>query len=73
MRHGDPAAARDIAQPHVVLAIRRKVIGVSLYAKSGVAENGGKLQAKVAIGEANNTQATRSYSTASSISARLSW
>ena len=72
VRDGDPAVARDIAQPFVVRAIRREVIGVSLYAKSGVTEDGGELQAKVTIGEEDNTQATCSYRMASSISVRLS-
>lgn len=72
MRQGDPAAAANIPQPFVVRAIRREMIGVSLYAKSGAAEDGWELQAEVAIGKEDNTQATRSYRTASSISARLS-
>jgi hypothetical protein len=60
VRHGDPAAARDIAQPDIVRAIWCKVIGVTLYVKSCVAQDGRKLQAKIAIGEEDNTQATRS-------------
>jgi hypothetical protein len=36
------------------------VIGVSLYANSRVAEDGGELQTKIAVGEENNTQAARS-------------
>jgi hypothetical protein len=43
--HRDPATARDSAQPFVVRAIRCEVIGVSLYQKSGVAKDGGELQA----------------------------
>ena len=72
MCHGDPAAGCDISQPFVVRAIRREMIGVSLYAKSGVAQDGWELQAEIAIGKEDNTQATRSYRTALSISARLS-
>jgi hypothetical protein len=51
VRHGHPLAARDIRQPDIVRAIRREVVGVSLYAKSCVPQDGGKLQAKIAIGE----------------------
>jgi hypothetical protein len=71
MRQGDPTAARDIPQPFVVRAIGREVIGVPLYAKSGVSKDGWKLQTEIAIREEDNTQATRSYRMASSISARL--
>jgi hypothetical protein len=45
---------------------------VSLYTKSCVAQDGRKPQAEIAIGKKDDTQATRSYSTASSSSARLS-
>ena len=60
MRDGNPATARDVWQPHVVGAIGWKVIGVSFYAKSRVPQDRGKLQAKIAIGEEDDTQATRS-------------
>ena len=71
MGDGDPTAARNVSQPHLVRTIRSKVIGVPLYEKSGVAEDGGKLPAEIAIGEEDNTQATRSYRMASPISVRL--
>jgi hypothetical protein len=38
---GDPAVARDLAQPFVVRTISGKVIGVSLCAKSSVAKEAG--------------------------------
>lgn len=48
------------------------MVGVSFYEKSGVAKDGWELQAEIAVSEEDNTQAARSYSTASSISAVLS-
>jgi len=60
MSNGDPAFHRGLTQPDIVRASRRKVIGVSLYANSRVAEDGGELQTTIAVGEENNTQAARS-------------
>jgi len=71
MGHGNPAASSDVWQPDIVRAIRREMVGVSLYGKAGEAKDGRKLQAKVSIGEKDDTQATRSYRTASCISATL--
>jgi hypothetical protein len=72
MRNGNPAAARDTSQPLVVRTVRREVVGVSFYVKAGVAKDGWELQAEIAVSEEDNTQAARSYSTASSISTALS-
>ena len=72
MCDANPAVARNTTQPFVVGAVRCEMIGVSFYVKSGVAKDGWELQAEIAVSEEDNTQAARSYSTASSISAALS-
>ena len=40
---GDPALGGNSAQPHVVCAIVREMVGMSLYVKSGGAKDVGKL------------------------------
>jgi len=47
------------------------VISVLLYREASIAQDAGELQAKIAVGEEDNVQATRSYRTARSISAGL--
>lgn len=72
VRERDPAAPGHLPQPNYVLAVVLEVVPVSLYREASVAQNGGKLKAEIAVGEEDNFQATRSYTTACSISAGLS-
>jgi hypothetical protein len=60
VRKGDPTAGGHLAQPLFVRRIRSEVIAVALYAKAGITEDGGELQAEIAIAKEDNTQATRS-------------
>ncbi len=71
VRERNPAERGYLTQPHVVLAVVSKVVAVSLYGKARIAQDAGKLQAKIAVGKEDNVQATRSYSTACSISPGL--
>ena len=68
----DPALGSDLAQPDVVFAVVREVVGVPCYLDSRGEKNRGELQTEVAIRKENNTQAARSYTTACSISFWLS-
>lgn len=68
VRERDPAAHGDLTEPHVVLAVAGEVIAVSLYREARIAQDAWELEAKIPVGKEDNVQATRSYSTACSIS-----
>lgn len=72
VRHCNPASSGHVAKPGLVCAVVSEVVGVTFYLKPGVAKNGRELQSEVAVGEKDDTQAARSYSTACSTSAVVS-
>ncbi len=64
------AAFSDVPQPLLVRAIGCETVVVPFNRESGSGQNFGELLAKIAVCEKDETQAARSYSTASSISGR---
>ncbi|OFW30170.1 MAG: hypothetical protein A3G76_14210 [Acidobacteria bacterium RIFCSPLOWO2_12_FULL_65_11] len=49
----DPAACGHRTQPRVIFAVVSKVITVSLYREARIAQDAGKLRAKIAVSEEN--------------------
>lgn len=72
MTERNPATSCSLTQPYIVRAIVREVVDMPLDSQPRAAKNLRELQAEVAVGEENNTQAARSYRTACSMSSRLS-
>ena len=72
MTERNPATSCGLSQPYVVRTVVREMVDMPLDGQLGAAKDLRELQAEVAVGEENNTQAARSYRTACSMSSRLS-
>lgn len=60
MTERHPATSCGLSQPHVVRTVVREMVNVPLDGQTAAAKNLRELQAEVAVGEENNTQAARS-------------
>jgi len=69
--YGDPSSSGHFAEPHIIRARWRKVVGVALDGQPCGAQGVRKLEAEVTVREEDNTQAARSYRIAFVMSASV--